>query len=226
VKVPANKPEEATYARKGDLKLESDGTLSGKLEITIGGLEALELRNKEDKADDASRRKAITDLVKSWLPGSGEVKLEQVSNWDDIDKSIIADALIDVPGFASVTGKRLILSAWPFESKSQNAFPHARRKYAVVFENPSRRSDDFTIAVPSGYQVESLPEEKHSSDAIMDYSLKVVSEGDKIHVTRTLVNQAVFVPVQYYKQVIDDFNRKKTSDEQQTILRQAVVASR
>ena len=136
VKVPANKPEDATYARKGDLKLEADGTLSGNLEVTIGGLEALELRDKEDKADEASRRKAIIDLVKSWLPGSAEVKLEQVSNWDDIDKPIVADASIDVPGFATVTGKWLILSAWPFESKSQNPFPHARRKYAIVFENP------------------------------------------------------------------------------------------
>ena len=84
-----------------------------------------------------------------------------------------------------------------------------------------------TIAIPSGYQIESLPEEKHSSDAIMDYSLKVVSEsGGKIHITRTLVHQAVYVPVQYYKQVQDDFNRKKTSDEQRTMLRQVVVASR
>lgn len=226
VRIPANKPEDATYARKGDLKLDGEGTLSGTLLVTIDGLEALELRNREEKSDEANKKKTVVDLVKTWLPSMAEVNLDRLNGWDNIDKPIVAELAITVPGFASVTGKRLMMPTWLFAAAEQNPFPHAGRKYAVVFENPYQRRDEFTIAIPKGYQVENLPPEKHSSGAFLDYSLKMTSDGSKIHLTRILVNHALYVSVQYYRQLQEDFNLVKTNDAQQTILRQWTVASR
>jgi hypothetical protein len=197
VHIPANKPQDATYVRKGDLKLDGDGTLSGKLWVTIGGLEALELRNKEEESDEMSRKKAVVGMMKAWLPSGAEVKLDQLNDWVNIDKPIVAELSTNIPGFASVTGKRLIMPTWLFSATEQNPFPHAHRKYAVVFQNPYQRNDDFAIAIPSGYEVENLPPEKHSSDAVLDYSLKVTNDGGKIHLTRTLVSHAVYAPAQY-----------------------------
>lgn len=226
VHIPANKPQDAFFVRKGDFKLDTAGALSGKLQVTIGGLEALELRNKEEKSDDAKKKKTVVDIVKAWLPAAAEVKLDRLDDWDTIDKPITADLTIEAPGFASVTGKRLMLPSWPFAAAEQNPFPHARRKYAVVFENPYQRNDDFTIAIPPGYQVENLPPEKHSSDVMFDYSLKVANEENKLHMTRTVVNHAIYIPVQLYKQLQDDFNLVRTNDAQQTILRQSPQVSR
>jgi|SRR5271157_588112 len=226
VHVPANKADDAIFERRGDLKLEANGSLSGSVTLTIGGLEALELRNPEENGDEPGRKKAITELVKSWLPPTAEVKLERISNWDDIDKPIVAEMAINVPKFGVATGKRLVIPASLFTTRSKAAFAHEQRRYAVVFENPYRRTDDMTIAVPAGYQIESVPEGKGSTSSILDYSLQIQNKGDKIHISRTLTNHALYVPTQYYKQLRSDFNFVKATDEQQAILRQSTTASR
>jgi hypothetical protein len=61
---------------------------------------------------------------------------------------------------------------------------------------------------------------------ILEYSLHVQNNGDKIHISRTLTSHAIYVPTQYYKALRNDFNFVKASDEQQAILRQSTTASR
>jgi hypothetical protein len=111
----------------------ADGSLSGTVTLTIGGLEALELRLPKENTDESGRKKAIIDLAKSWLPDAAEVKLDRLSNWDDIDKPIVAELTINIPGYSVVTGKRLLMPASPFTTKSQSPFAKENRTFAVVF---------------------------------------------------------------------------------------------
>jgi hypothetical protein len=226
VKIPANKPDDAVIQRKGSFTLAADGTLSGEFTVAIGGLDALELRNKEEKPDETARKKTVTDRVKGWLPDSADVKLLQLANWDDIDKPIIATIAASVPGFAAATSKRLMVPAWVFSAKEQDPFPHQQRKFAVVFENPYKRSDDLTIKLPTGYQVETIPENMKASDVMLDYSLTVENKGDTLHLSRNLTGKAVYVPTNLYTQLRYDYRLVKASDEKQAILRQATTASR
>ena len=226
VRVPADKAEDATLERKGDLRLEANGSLAGLITVAIGGLEALELRSPKENADEPGRKKAVTDLVKSSLPDAADVRLQTLSNWDDIDKPIVAELTIDVPGYAVTTGKRLLMPASPFTTKSQAAFAHDTRDFAVVFHNPYRRIDDLTIVVPAGYQVESVPDGNRSTSMILDYSLQVQNKDHTIHISRAMTNHAVYVPTQYYRQLQLDYNRVKATDEQQAVLRQSTTASR
>ena len=226
VNVPANQPEDDVVERSGNLTLNPDGTLSGEIKVSFGGLDALELRNKHQKSDDTARKKAIIDRVKSWFPVSAEVNLKLLSNWNDIDKPIVADVAVSCPAFASVTRKRMLVPSWPLGLNEKDPFPHDRRKYAVVFDNPYQIKDTFTIAIPAGYQVESVPTGTHAGDAIVDFTFQVENKGSSIQISRQLVNRAIYVDTKLYNQLRFDYHTVKTTDEQQAILRQNVSASR
>jgi len=225
VKIPVNVPEDAVLERTGNLKLDTDGGLSGDIRVSLAGLYALELRNKEEKTDETSRKEAIVDRIKSWLPNSAEVALQQLKNWNDIDQPIVADVSISISGFASVTSKRIVVPAWPFGVVESDPFPHDQRKYAVVFENQYQRKDTLIVAIPVGYQVESMPMGMRTADAVLDFTFKPENKGSTIQLTRQFTNHAIYVDTKYYKQLQFDYHEVKTADEQRATLRQSVSAS-
>ena len=113
----------ALIERKADLTLSDDGDLEGKLTMTFGGLEALELRTDERDADDAGRKTVLENLVKEAIPTGVDVELTNKPDWTSASQTLVAEYHLKVPGWVSGAGRRALCPVGLFgssESMSSN----------------------------------------------------------------------------------------------------------
>src|SRR5205085_3008190 len=131
--IPAAGQDKAVVQRIASLALTEEGTLKGGVTVMFKGGEALERRLDALDTDDAGRKKQIEDELKSWLSTGANLKVVEVRGWDAIDDPLTVQFSIEIPGYASVAGKRLLMPAFLFQAKQKDAFKHAERKYPLYF---------------------------------------------------------------------------------------------
>ena len=155
--VPAAGPDKAVIRRTGKLTLDADGSVRGSLAVQYSGEDALELRLDALSTDDTGRRQSLQDDVRSVLPQGSSVKVTDVKGWDSSEDPLVATFEVQVPSFASSTGKRLLVPSYLLQPKQRDAFKHSERKYPVYFPYAFAEFDNITLTLPEGYTVETIP---------------------------------------------------------------------
>src|SRR5690349_4181959 len=82
---------DSQIVRKADLKMNSEGTLEGKLTVTLTGLEAAWRRFEERNEDEAHRKKFLEDYVRETVPATIEVDLTNKPDWASSSPSLVAE---------------------------------------------------------------------------------------------------------------------------------------
>ena len=125
--------ETSLLQRTARVSLGADGGLNGEITVNFKGEDALEHRLDALDEDEAGRRKSLEDEVKAWLPIGAVVKLQDAQGWESIDDPLVARFKIEIPGFASTAGKRLLLPAYFFPTLQKNMFTSQFRRYPITF---------------------------------------------------------------------------------------------
>jgi hypothetical protein len=94
------------------------------------------------------------------------------------------------------------------------------RKFAIEFEGPSRDTDTFEIAIPSGYVVDDVPPPIDADYSFASYHAKTVVNGNTIHYSRTLEVKELSVPVAHADE-LKKFYRIIAGDERNTVVLKA-----
>ncbi len=222
---PPPSSDTALLERKGDFKLAPDGKLTGKVEITYSGQDALHQRLVTRYDDEAGRRKHIEDRLKEWLPGSPEIKIESMSGWADAEQPIKIVASVTTSSNGSNAGKRVLLPLSVFESNSRNPFEHESRKYPIYFDYPFQVVDDVTVELPPGLEVENLPAAVDVNAGAARYQVTRDSSGSRIHQHRSLVMKGFYFETKYYPALRGFYSKIGEGDEEQIVLRSSQVAS-
>ena len=218
VKAPPVTYDKSVIRRTAQATLEENGTLRSNVTIEFKGAEALEHRLDELDNDDAGRKKDLEDELKEWLPKGAIVKMEASQGWEATDDPLVAKFSVEVPDYASTAGKRLLAPAYLFQLKQNQAFTHGQRKYPVYFPYPFTETDSVSIAVPSGFAIESVPQQR---DAKLPYArYQNTSQFDGLHLVtqRNLFFNGVYFPLEKYSELKDFFGTVQTGDEQQAVL--------
>jgi hypothetical protein len=218
VKAPPVTYDKSVIRRTAQATLEENGTLKSNVTIEFKGAEALEHRLDELDNDDAGRKKDLEDELKEWLPKGAIVKMEASQGWEATDEPLVARFSVEVPDYASTAGKRLLAPAYLFQLKQNQAFTHGQRKYPVYFPYPFTEADSVSIAVPSGFTIESVPQQR---DAKLPYArYQNTSQFDGLHLVtqRNLFFNGVYFPLEKYSELKDFFGTVQTGDEQQAVL--------
>ena len=156
VEAPPAESNESRTERKADLKLDSEGSLQGKLTVTYYGIDAQVLRMDQRNEDDTSRKKLLEDLVKEMIPAGVEVELSNRPDWKSSAPAMATEYTLKVPGWVSGAGKRALLPVGLFSAPEKGVFDHTSRVHAVYFHYPYRKVDDITIELPLGWKLGSL----------------------------------------------------------------------
>lgn len=218
VKAPPITYDKSVTRRIADMSLGEDGTLKGSVTLQFEGAEALEHRLDDIDSDDAGRKKDLEDEIKQWLPANTVVKMETSDGWDKTGGALVARFNIEAPNYATVAGKRLLIPAYLFQLRQNQAFTHAQRKYPVYFAYPFTDSDSVTIKVPAGFALESVPP---AQDAKLPYArYQNVSQFDGIQLVtqRQLAFNGIYFDVDKYSELKSFFGKVQTGDEQQAVL--------
>ncbi len=208
----------ARTERKADLTLSEDGTLEGKLTMTFGGLEALELRTEERDEDDAGRRTMLENLVKESIPIGVDIDLTSKPDWTSASQMLVAEYHLKIPGWVSGAGRRALLPVGLFGSSEKHVFEHADRVYPLYFHHPYLKSDDISIVLPLGWTVSSVPPPINRDAKAAVYTVQSDDNKGSLHLSRTLRIDLLLLDKDKYGALRQFFQLVRTGDEQQVVL--------
>jgi hypothetical protein len=221
---PASKSKDAIERREADLKLNSDGGLSGKVILRFFGQEALSLRLGAIREDEAQRRKELEESLKSMFVQGATVKLLKVEGWEDSQVPLSVEFEVEVPNFAVPAGKRLILPLGVFHSHEKNPFSTARRTHPIYFGYPHESYEEVRLDLPSGIEVESLPGNTKADQGAVYYEVSSKKDGNTLEIKRTFRISGYLYTRDQYKNMSVFYDRVLEGDAHQAALRIAETA--
>lgn len=210
--------KDAISKRVGRLSLSSDGSAHGQVAIAWAGIEALEQRLNGFRTDDAGRKKELEDEIRSMLPEGATVQELKATGWDTPDAQLSAVFQVDIPSFASSTGKRLIVPSDLFQGDRTQPFAHGERKQPVYFNYPYYAADDVQITFPSGMRVESLPQDQPLQTQFSFYKVQRSANGNTFSVTRNFAMGGIAFVQNDYPELKKFFSGVNTDDSQSVVL--------
>ncbi|WP_158749764.1 DUF3857 domain-containing protein [Acidobacterium sp. S8] len=149
---------DTSIVRFADLTLNEDGKLQGLIRITFTGGEALRWRQHILKTDDEEAKKDIQDELQKEMPADVILKTNHFLGATDYDHPLMV--IFDVSGsMGTATGKRVFLPGSFFEANAKPLFVHEKRENPVDLRFPYLLRDTVTLALPTGFAVESVPKD-------------------------------------------------------------------
>ena len=223
VRTPVPTSIESRIERKARLELNEDGSVAGKLTVTFTGLQALTRRVDERNADHAERKRYLESEIKELVPVGIDVDLINEPDWIGSTPMLVAEFSLRVPGWASGSGRRLLMPVSMFTGRLSEVFSHGTRKYPLYFDFPFQENDYLSIHIPRTLQVGGLPKPQSRDLKIVAYALHEAADGDTLSLDRQMSVDGVLIPVEKFEDLRGFFQSLKAADEEQVIITKAVV---
>ena len=204
--------------RKADLKLAPDGSLDGKLTVSFTGLEAQSRRMDQRNEDEASRKASLENEVKQYVPAASELTLTNQPDWKSSDAPLVAEFKINVPGWATISGRRALFPVGMFGGTEKHVFEYSQRTHPIYFEFPSHKTDDITVELPPQWQVTGVPKPQNQDLRVVGYAVAADNSKGNLHLTRKLDINILSLEQKYYGPLRSFFQIVKAGDEQQVVL--------
>ena len=213
--------------RRAKLSLDADGSLAGTFSVRFTGERALTRRIEALNQDEIGRNKLMTDEIKAWLPSTAKFDLTSVTGWDELEAPLEAQGKLSLPGLAEASTRRLLVPFGLYEASQRQLFSAEKRNQDVYFHYPYEESDDVTLQLPSGWQLEKLPASQTvDPGGKLRFEISAKQEADSIHIQRRLVVGNIVYEVPFYSELRQFFSTTKANDEQQIILQAAASSGR
>jgi hypothetical protein len=165
----------------------------------------------------ADRIKPIEDLLAGSLSLFSITKAS-VDNLDQTDKPFGFHYTFEARSYAKNAGGLLLVRPRILGVKSSGILETKEaRQFPIEFEGPSRDTDTFEIAIPSGYVVDDLPPAVDADYSFASYHAKTVVNENVIHYSRTLEYKELSVPVARADE-LRKFYRIIAGDERSTVV--------
>ena len=212
--------------RTAKLTLASTGTLTGEIrEVRVGDRASAQRYALKSATKDIDRIKPIESLLAGSLSSYRLTKasftnLDQTELPFEFDYSLVAD------NYAKAAGNLLLVRPRVVGVKSSDLLETKEpRQYPVVFEGPSRDMDLFEITMPTGYEVDDLPQPVSADFGFASYHSKAEVSGNVLRYARTFEVKEASVPLAKMED-LKKLYRIIASDERNTaVLKPTVPAS-
>jgi Transglutaminase-like superfamily/Domain of Unknown Function with PDB structure (DUF3857) len=212
-------PESSLMRRIARVSLAADGSLNGEITVEFNGEDALQHRLEALDQDEAGRRKSLEDEVKSWLPQNAVVKMSSAEGWESPGQPLQARFQVEVPGFASSAGKRLVAPAFFFPTLQKNMFAGQMRHYPIAFPYPFTETDELYLKLPEGYSLEAPPYRRKAGLSYAGYEINTVLEERQLVTRRSLRLDGLQFPPHQYEELRNFFAVVQKGDGGQAVLR-------
>jgi hypothetical protein len=212
--------------RIAQLTLDNSGKLQGTIRITYSGNEALRWRQSALRTDDEEIKRNFENELQRGMPAGVVVKTNHFIGLSDPDHVLMA--IVDVSGsIGTATGKRVFLPGTFFEAGSKPLFVHASRENPVDLRFPYTAQDSFTLTLPQGFAVESVPKDaEFPLPQFADYVAKYKSSATTYSYGRLMIMANVLYRKDEYSQLKDFYAKTNAQDQQQAILHVAEATTK
>jgi hypothetical protein len=211
--------QSSVLRRMAHVTLDANGNLSGEISVEFKGEDALEHRLEALNQDEAGRRKSLENELKGWFPQAAVVKLQESRGWESMDDPLSARFKVEVSGFASVTGKRVLLPAFLFRTLQKNMFTSQFRRYPITFAFPFTEDDELAVELPAGYAVEEPPYRRKVNLAYAGFEIYSQLKEHELITQRELDFKQTELPPEKYEELKNFFTVVQKGDEGHAVLR-------
>lgn len=135
------------------LHLGPDGSLSGNVETQYTGHRAEGYRSQLQNEPTAQQEEWFRDRVSHMFP-EGEVTELAIENVNDPKKPLRVTYHLNAPGFAQVTGKRILFQPNVFRRAAASPFTASERKTVIEFPFAWKEVDEIKVFLPDGFSIE------------------------------------------------------------------------
>ncbi len=212
------KSADATVVRHTDLTVSPDGSIAGTIQVDFTGEEGGLLRLNARKEDETGRTKNVEDRIKGWLPLGSDFQITKIADWDDAEKPVHVEGKLNVPTFAKGALRRLLMPLEVFQGEQSSQFAPTNRVNLIYFHYPYQEIDDLRLHLPSGFQVETLPQAQKIDLGAATYEISAAGAGDGVEVKRHLSLNGFMFSKDAYPTLRAFFGAVKRNDNAQMVL--------
>ena len=226
VMLPILKNAPAIIQRRGNFTLSAAGTLEGEVEEYRSGDFADAQRYRlRSVTKDSDRIKPIESVLSNSI-SEYHIHSASVMNAEETDRAFGFRYKFVAPAYGKPLGELVAVRPRVLGTKANSLLEKKEaRHFPIVFDGPERHTDDFTITIPPGYEVDDLPAPVDVEYSFASYHARTKVEGNQLHYTRTYEVKELLVPVERSNE-LKKFYRMVFTDERNTaVLKPAAKAS-
>jgi hypothetical protein len=131
---------------------------------------------------------------------------------------VVEDLHVLAPSYAAATGKRLFIAPNIFDRSRTRLPADSVRKYDYITDEAYTDIDSVQIAVPVGYQLESVPKDVTIDGKFGSYRSSVRFESDKLIYYRYLQQTARRYPPGDYGGLVNFYDQLYNADNSRVVL--------
>jgi transglutaminase-like putative cysteine protease len=222
VQLPALPPSANGVTRTATLTLDESGTLRGDVREIRQGDRAAEQRFAVRAAKaDTDQIRPIERLLSTSL-SSYEITKASVVNLPTSSRAFEWRYSLEASHYGKVTSDVLLIRPRVVGSESRaDLETHEPREHPYEFEAPERDSDVFEIALPPGYQLDSLPQPVDVDDGFATYHSKTELIGRTLRYTRSYEIDELRVPADRVQDLRALFRIIEADERSEAVLKRA-----
>jgi hypothetical protein len=200
IELPSPAPGSNRLLRTAKIELAPDGAAVAEVAEVRWGTPAADSRARFQTVKPDQRQKVIESFlapfVKNYVLLSGSL-----GNLDQHDQSFTLNFRFKTAGYAQLAGNLLLFRPRLLGSKGGWIDRDKPRKYPVRFGDISVHTDTYEFAIPSGWQVDELPEPVNAIADFAEYKSKTESDGKVVKYTRYYTVKKALVPVEQLEEL-------------------------
>ncbi|MGH9715390.1 MAG: hypothetical protein ACRD4R_01480 [Candidatus Acidiferrales bacterium] len=221
VTIPMPVSTDATILRNADLTVNSDGSISGTIQIELTGIEGAMEREEERKQDQTGRTKDLEKEIKGWLPAGTDFEITKMNNWDDIEQPLQVQGTIKLSSYSSTAARNMLMPLDPFQATQAGDFTEQHRHNAIYFPYPYEEIDHVKVHAPTSYTIEALPKPTKIDLGAAFYEISASGHANTVEVKRHLAIKGVLFAKTAYPTFRAFFGAVRANDNAQMVLENA-----
>jgi len=223
IQTPLSPPDASVRSRVARLELSMDGSIEGDVQESYTGHHAEDGRSEVYAKSNTEREEWVKDQVTRMFPNADvtEIKFENV---EDTTRPLQIRYHLEAPGFAQITGKRVLIQPIAFQRGEASPFSASERRYPVLFPYAWKETDRVSIKLPPGYALDNAqaPPSLNFGTA-GGYNLQTTFQNDELLSIRELTfggGGTIYFEAKDYAPVKKVFDEVHTRDRYTMALRE------
>lgn len=207
--------------RVANMKMDDTGQITGKIDLSFLGADAVEWRHKALSGDEESLNHALRTHLEDMVPKSLQVKVDKVENLTDYETPLKVS--YQVTGtLGTHVGKRVIVPSDIFLSGASATFPDEKREQPVYFEYPRYLEDALRLNLPDTMSVEGTPTAaKFDLPKEEVYTFSVMSDSKGFTTRRNHIQSELLVIPKDYDSLRKYYAQFESKDQESVVLKAA-----
>lgn len=216
---PEQKYADNIVRRAGILTLDGQGGVSGQLQISMTGQEALRWRQTALESDESEVRKQFDDELAAIVPNGVQARVDHFDAMADPGANLVAT--VNISGtLGTATGKRLMLPGFFFETRWSVPFVNEEKRIEPVDMHYGERvTDQITYRFPAGVTVEGAPQDANISwPSHALFVAKSQAQASQITVAQTFTRAFTLAKPEEYPDLRGFYQKVAAADQAQIVL--------